>query len=34
MELDVPKNDWTFPNKGAIEDEDKLYCHPLTRKDV
>ncbi len=34
MELDVPKNDWTFPNKGAIESEEKLYYHTMTKKDV
>lgn len=32
--LNVPKNEWTFPNEGAIESKEKLYYHTMTKKDV
>ena len=34
MDLDVPKNDWTFPSKGAIESEERVYYHCMTKKHV
>ena len=32
--LNVPKNEWTFPNTGALESTEKLYYHTMTKKGV
>ncbi|MDR3304042.1 MAG: creatininase family protein [Treponema sp.] len=33
-DLEFPENKWEFPNKGAIESEEKLYYHLMTKKDI
>lgn len=32
--MEIPKNEWTFPNRGYIESTEKLYFHAMTKKDV
>ncbi len=32
--LEIPKNDWSFPNQGYIESTEKLYYHTMTKKNV
>lgn len=32
--MNIPENEWSFPNLGCIESTEKLYYHTMTKKDV
>jgi len=34
LELEIPKNEWEFPNEGAMESTERLYFHTMTKYDV